>query len=77
MLALDKELGHTDGLVVHPLPHLLLILQAHKDIPFLELDQQGAQDLLDVGTLGVGLPNNAHAGGVQDHLAHVLFHVVL
>jgi len=77
VLALDEELWHPDGLVVHPLPHLLLVLHAHEDIPLLELNKQGAQDLLDVGALGIRFPDDSHAGGVQNHLPQVLFHVVL
>jgi len=33
--------------------------------------------LLDIGALGIRFPDDSHAGGVQHHLAQVLFHVVL
>lgn len=77
VLALDVQLWHPHLTALHPLAHLRLVLHAHEDVPLLKLDQQGAQDLLDVGTLRVGFPDDAHAGGVQHHLAQVFLLEVL
>lgn len=77
MVAVDVQLRYQYVVRLHALAHLLLVVDAHEDVALLELDEQRAQDLLDVGALGVRLPHDAHAGGVQDDLAGVLLLVVL
>jgi len=77
VLALHVELRHPHLAAPHPLAHLRLVLDAHEHVPLLELDQQGAQDLLHVGALRVGLADDAHAGGVQHHLPEVFLLEVL
>lgn len=77
MLPLDEHLRHLNGLALHPVLDLLLVVAAHEHIPLLEFHQQRPQDLLDVCALGVRFPHNAHTGRVDHHLAGVLFLVVL
>lgn len=76
-LTLDKELRHSYRLLLHAIAHLLLILEAHEDIALLELDEQCAQYLLDIGALAVRVPYDAHTGRVEHYLAHILLLVVL
>lgn len=76
-LTLDKELRHSYRLLLHAIAHLLLILEAHEDIALLELDEQRAQYLLDIGALAVRVPYDAHTGRVEHYLAHILLLVVL
>lgn len=63
-LTLDKELRHSYRLLLHTIAHLLLILQAHEDVSLLELDQQRAENLLDISALAVRVPYDAHTGRV-------------
>lgn len=77
MVTVHVQLRYQHVLRLHAIAHLLLVVDAHEHVALLELHQQRAQDLLDVGALGVRLAHDAHAGGVQHHLAGILFLVVL
>lgn len=77
VLSIDEYLRHCNTVRLHPLPYFLLILVAHKDVLFFELDQQRTQNLLYAHAFGIGFPNDTHTGAVDNNLTIFLILVVL
>lgn len=77
VLAFHKELRYFYRFRVHSLLYLLLILDAHEDVPFFEFHKQRTQYLLDIRAFGICVTYDAHTRCIKHHLTGILFLEVL